>query len=462
MMRKTMVMALFLSSVLLARADVASAVETAKRIGLAYNQLGVVVTVANPTDVTAVKVVLKDGQGVAVQQQRAVLSGGSATVSFADLTPGTSYSYDVVLLMDEAEVEPVGWKTVPADLFEAVNWFGFISGAFQKATPDTNIEIEDQTFVSKGDALGVVTPTADPVDGRMTVTETRVEVMGAYAWDELPSLENSQVAVGLALKKNATEDSPANRVWAYKAGSGDWTALTSCEAPVGNGTYVLRTVMDYRANHKVASCTLTAGTETYTLFADVPLTADQMNRVGVFGGSVVRQNAGYPRLTAPVEVGPTGTEISLESSTEVDLAKLTAGTPYTVTGNGYALCWTDAANRYATKVGNTLTAHEGAPANGMESFASYALGLDPTDKLDKPAAIVKPGGIQSADGITVHVPNVTAANLPDSGVQVLFQRQKSTDGGTTWVDDGEPVAVGSDIAIPFTQGTLYRVNTILK
>ena len=54
MTRKSIVLAIGLASVAWAWADSASSVTTTERIGLAYNQLGVNVTVANPSGVTAV------------------------------------------------------------------------------------------------------------------------------------------------------------------------------------------------------------------------------------------------------------------------------------------------------------------------------------------------------------------------------------------------------------------------
>ena len=163
-------------------------------------------------------------------------------------------------------------------------------------------------------------------------------------------------------------------------------------------------------------------------------------------------------------------KIELTSNTELDLAKSSLETDrgYPVQnppGKKFHLRWKDAKGgdaKWAKVENGQLKAVAGAPANGLESFNSYALGLDPTDELAKPAAVVKSGGAQSATGITVHVPNVVKENLPDAGVEVLFQRQKSMDGGTTWTDDGAAVPVGGELTIPFTQGTLYRVNTVLK
>ena len=440
--------------------DIRSEVTTTEKVGLAYNRLDVNVTLATP-GATGVKVVLKDGQGATVATETAEFTDGAASVGFRDLTPGETYQYDVFLVGGESEVPPTDWETVSKDLFKSVDWFGFSAGSFQKSTPDTNITVADGLYASKDDVLGLVTPNAAPVEGERTVLETRIEVEGAYAWESLPALEGKQLMFGIALKAGETQDTPANRVWAYKLGSGNWTALPSSTAPVADGTYDLRAVLDYRAGHKVASCTLTADSVDYELFSNVPLTADRMNRVGVIGGSVAYQNAAYPCIISPTEVEPKGTEIELDASAEVDLAKLTAGTAYTVKDNGYALRWTDAGGRYATKSGNTLTAHEGVPANGLSSFTSHALGLDPTKEFAKPAAVVKEGGMQAADGVTVHVPNVVRGNLPDAGVEVLFQRQKSTDGGKTWTDDGSAVSVGGDLKILF-DGNLYRVNTVLR
>lgn len=440
--------------------DIRSEVTTTEKVGLAYNRLDVGVTLATP-GATGVKVVLMDGQGATVATETAEFTDGTANVGFRDLTPGETYQYDVFLVGGESEVPPTDWETVSKDLFKSVDWFGFASGAFLKATPDANIVVADEMYASKDNALGLVTPNAAPIEGERTVIEMQVEVGGAYAWNDLPALEGKQLSFGIVLKEGETADTPANRVWAYKLGSGNWTALPASTAPVADGTYDLRAVLDYRAGHKVASCTLTADSVDYELFSNVPLAADRMNRVGVIGGNVVSQDVGFPCIISPTEVEPKGTEIELDASAAVDLAKLTAGTAYTVKDNGYALCWTDAGGRYATKSGNTLTAHEGVPANGLESFTSHALGLDPTDELDKPVAVVKEGGMQAADGVTVHVPNVVRGNLPDAGVEVLFQRQKSTDGGKTWTDDGAAVSVGGDLKIPF-DGNLYRVNTVLR
>ena len=434
-------------------------VETSEDVSLWYNRLSVNVTLASESGAKGVRVVLKNGLGAVVGTETNDVVNGMASVEFRDLTPGETYSYDVFLTADGTEYfTPDEWQTVSKDLFKSIGWFEFVTGVFTGATPDENIEIVDEMYEAKEGELGIVTPTGNFATGKRTVLETQILVEGAYATNDLPEIVNNQLSFGPVLKDDKAEDVPNNRVWAYKLGEADWTLLETCEAPVTNGTYTLRTVLDYRAGVKVASCTLTDGVGGYELFAEVALTADKMNRVGVIGGNVAYQTAYYSQVE-PMEVEPQGQVIEFDSSAEVSLDKLNTGKPYEVSGNGYALSWKDADGLYATREGSVLTVHEGTPANGMSSFASYALGLDPTDAFDKPAAVVKREGHQSIEELTVNVPDVQ--NVIDSGVEAFHQLQCSENEGKTWVDVGEALPLGSDIKIPF-DNKLYRVNTVLK
>ena len=179
------------------------------------------------------------------------------------------------------------------------------------------------------------------------------------------------------------------------------------------------------------------------------------------GGTVV-----LPEKVAEATVGDDG-KIALSANAELDLStsSLADGAVCTVQnppGKKFHLRWKDATGSYATKSGDALTVHTGTPANGLKSFASHVLGLDPTNPLAKPAAVVKHGGLQSASGVTVHVPNVTAANLPDSGVEVIHRLQRSDDKGANWSDTDVSAGPGETLVVPFENGVLFRVNTVLK
>ena len=121
------------------------------------------------------------------------------------------------------------------------------------------------------------------------------------------------------------------------------------------------------------------------------------------------------------------------------------------------LSWTDSNGKYATLAGGTLTIHSGTPANGMESFHSYVLGLNPDVATDVPAAVVASLKVDN-DGIAVKVPNVTPAE--GAGCTPKLQLQRSSD-GTTW----ETVSVhdiDAEVKIPLADAYRYRVNTIIQ
>ena len=197
----------------------------------------------------------------------------------------------------------------------------------------------------------------------------------------------------------------------------------------------------------------------------------ELKLTGSYSGSILvcQKDGGTVNLPAVVpEATVSDGKINLASNAELDLSKtsLVGDTEYTVVqnqeGKKFHLRWKDSDGSYATRSGDKLTVHEGTPANGLNSFASYALGLEPTEPLAKPVAVVQEGGMQSKDGVTVHVPNVVAANLPDSGVEVIHRLQRSDDKGANWSDTNVSAGPGGTLVVPFESGVLYRVNTVLK
>ena len=197
----------------------------------------------------------------------------------------------------------------------------------------------------------------------------------------------------------------------------------------------------------------------------------ELKLTGEYSGAdlVCQKDGGTVNLPAVVpEATVSDGKINLASNAELDLSKtsLVGDTEYTVVqnqeGKKFHLRWKDSDGSYATRSGDKLTVHEGTPKNGLESFASYALGLEPMEPLAKPVAVVQEGGMQSESGVTVHVPNVVAANLPDSGVTVIHRLQRSDDKGANWSDTDVSAGPGGTLVVPFENGKLFRVNTVLK
>lgn len=439
---------------------------------MSYANLKVDASVSEAWGAESFDVVLKDASGETVATKTATVSSGRLVADFSDVAvPGGAYSYSVVLSGIGQQGVVAKGKT-DVELFSNVDWFGFKDGAPVKASKDANADVVSAALVQKSGASaeGKILPTTHASDGATVTTVSRLVVNGTYTWPELTQVAAvSQFALAPCRPDNSDDPSVLkDRTWAYRVGSGAWTAIDAANVPTANGSYDVKVVFDYAA--KTGNCWIKLSTEGDAAYrkivTDFALTDTKVNNAAIVGGGISALNASF-KTTAPVEVMPTGNTIVIDKNAEVRLENLTAGTAYAVQGaSGKAhLRWTDAKGgdaKWAKIENGQLKAVAGVPVNGLESFASHALGLDPTKELDKPAAVVKPGGLQSAAGVTVHVPNVVKANLPDAGVEVLFQRQKSTDGGTTWTDDGAAVPVGGELTIPFTQGTLYRVNTVLR
>ena len=322
------------------------------------------------------------------------------------------------------------------------------------------------------------------------------ESTGDYVVLQPSGASSSWLETGIAAGKRITS-----------VGLNGWCDLTSATAESGlrQGYAETTTVEDYRMDNSGVTLEITVG-ETWgvdTLVATVKEDGEvkgmvqkklseakdgkvrlelpglakgkcftyELKLTGEYSGSILvcQKDGGTVNLPAVVpEATVSDGKINLASNAELDLSKtsLVGGKEYTVVqnqeGKKFHLRWTDAANSYATRSGDKLTVHEGTPANGLKSFASYALGLEPTEPLDKPVAVVQEGGMQSKDGVTVHVPNVVAANLPDSGVTVIHRLQRSGDKGEHWADTETSAGPGGTLVVPFESGVLYRVNTVLK
>ena len=442
-------------------------VESSESFGMNYDNLKVSAEVSGQWGVEGLHVVIKDENNVVRSEKSVPVVDGRAIADFSEAEPGHTYSYAITLVGLGQFVETGNKNFV--DLFADVDWFCFGDGTFENAT-GSNIVIADAEFGQGPDEAraGKIIPRTAASDGSLVTTVSRLNVNGVYQWAELPAFTEGQFSVLLARKAGVDVSVLGERAWAYKVGTSAWMPVEVEGVPTANGSYDVKVVFDYAA--KKGNCWIKTASEddsAYRLIVgDFALTDTKVNNAAIIGGGISALNASF-KTTAPTEVLPSGNTIVIDKNAEVRLENLTAGTAYAVQGaSGKAhLRWKDAKGgdaKWAKVENGQLKAVAGTPANGLESFDSYALGLDPTDELDRPAAVVKPGGLQSASGVTVYVPNVVKTKLPDSGVEVLFQRQKSMDGGTTWMDDGEPAKVGGELTIPFAQGTLYRVNTILK
>lgn len=446
-----------------------------------YSGVTLDVAVGETWGVDTLVATVKDADGNVKGEVRKALSDAQDGKVRLDLSAytksGESYVYDLKLTGEYNDTPMTCEKgESQVDLFSMVDWFGFDGTAPVKAS------VQDLTIsggvlsATDPSVKGLMIPDASEAESSPTRIDATLSVPGAVPPWDLPAVP---VAGSQGVIVMAQFGGSVGRSWAvWSATANDWVAVSGTGVGTGNGSYEVRAEFDEISSVRSVRYSVKVGSD-YVVLKDgqanewfaLPAAATRLSRVSLSGaGGITSLEASYKALGPVPEVSVKDGKIELTSNTELDLAKSSLETDrgYPVQnppGKKFHLRWKDAKGgdaKWAKVENGQLKAVVGAPANGLESFNSYALGLDPTDELAKPAAVVKSGGAQSATGITVHVPNVVKENLPDAGVEVLFQRQKSVDGGKNWTNDGAAVPVGGELTIPFTQGTLYRVNTVLK
>lgn len=436
-------------------------VETAEAVSMNYDSLDVDVNVKENWGVDAVTVVLKDAQGAQVAAKAVQLTDGKGTANFAELTAGSSYSYDISV-SGSGQTRTVG-DSEEVDLFAQVDWFGFRNGAFEKST-GTGVSIVDNAFKATS-GTGTVNPTTASSEDAETVFEGRLVVNGAYQLGNqfegeagakaIPSV-TGQFAITLARKAGADVTQLGDRTWVVWK-NGTWTPVSF--SATENGSYDVKVTVDYKTGAGTYYLK-TAAAQSYTQVETFNVSAKKLTDAAVIGGSVSALNASF-KTVKPIEALPTGSEISLAANAEVDLARLAAG-DYAVrneTKTTYHLRWKDDSadgGKFAKMENGTLAVKTGTPANGMDSFTSYVLGFDPTVATDKPfLASVQ---VADPDKIQLTMPNMTPRTMSETGVAVTYQL-KVSDNPTTFTD--EPIATASEptfkVGVP-TEVKYYKVD----
>lgn len=451
-------------------------VATSEAFDMNYSNLVVTASATNVWGANKMTVTLKDGNTAVQSKVVDVVAGDNAPIEvlFDQAQAGKEYTYDVTFSgYSEAHGDVTKANAGTAMLFSNIGWFGFNGGAFENVKKTENISIDEtkRTFSSVDDEIGTITPTEESHEDARTVVETVMTVAGVYSWTDLPTVDDTQLALALVEGQDNS-----GRTWAYKVGAGEWKAVTGSSIPTESGTYTVKVEFDYASATKTATVWVKQGAVngdgTYVQLVgddDFLLTTNKLNSAAVKGSEVNAMNATFA-TTKPVEVKPDENkhEIPVTANAEVDLANLKGepGTVYTLTeqADKFHLRWKDVKTgdgKWAKiNASGKLVMMAGVPANGLDSYASYVLGLDAEKKTDVPAAVVQPY-VNQNEGIKLHIPNVVKANLPNSGYKVMFQVEKMVN--NEWVNEGAPVEAGGAVSIPYEPGSQrYRVNTILK
>ena len=434
-------------------------VTTTESFNMQYEKLKVNVSVTGAWGDTAKVTLKKDGVPVENAVVYGAVKDGACNFD-ADFTGktvvGEDYTYDVEFLKGGQSGTPIGSsETKSVKLYSEINWFGFDGSTFVNAeTTGIAINGTTGTFASEDDEIvGNINPEKDSDDGAQTTVETEVIVAGVSPIGDLPKADGQQFAVSLATDNGV-------RKWAYRVGSDDWEPSDATVA-TENGTYEVKVTFDYRDGIQTGTCWVKPeGGDYVALVTDFTLgTATKLAGTSVLGGDVGRMNASF-KTVSPAPVVPKNGKIEMNgSNVKVDLAQATAG-EYTVdkkSASGY-LSWKDADGKYAKVVGDNLViAADTAKKNGMDSYESYLLDLDPEDETSKP--IVKQVQNDDASKITFELPGLSPKPESVTGVAVSYDllelaTPKAETGVSTPFTDGNTVTVD----LPSSGVMYYKVN----
>ena len=116
------------------------------------------------------------------------------------------------------------------------------------------------------------------------------------------------------------------------------------------------------------------------------------------------------------------------------LADVAAGT-YTIAqpaNRRYSMKWTDSADKHATiNADGQLVVSSGAAANGIDSYDSYALGLDPENAASKP--VLDAAQNASGENVGMKVANVAPkTDVADVTMKVVETAEPAGDAGAEY------------------------------
>ena len=377
---------------------------------------------------------------------------GDNTVDFTNrgLIPGSTYDCKIEIVKTGASSDTNRNSSV--NLAATADWFGFDEGEFVKAAGDSNVDIVDNSIVAKDDSLpAVVTPTSESAANAKSTVEITVDYTEAFA--ETAVYDNAQSALAL------TEEG-----WKCLA-DGDWTAIANDNVLTDKGIYATRAEFDYTGTAGKVRFSVKSGDVWYVMknndtewFA-LSGTATKLNGTSFVGSGKVSAIAATYSSTDPIPPAIGEGVITLAGSTDVKLKDVDAG-DYTISstaGKKFSMKWSDADGKYAKIDGDKLKVISGTPANGVASYDSYALGLDPTSATSKP--VLDSAQNTATDKLSMKVANVVPnTEVADVTMKlVTMDTPTATEGAETAIAAGETVQIDLPSAVKY-----YKVKISIK
>ena len=417
-----------------------------------YSNVVFKVTVGDVTYADKLKITLNDGTGEKVIEQ-AIVANQDNVIDFSgkNLVPGTTYECTIEVVKTDAP-SMTDSHSEPVTLSATADWFGFNNGTFVKANTD-NVTVDEGKFGPTDEELpAVITPTSESAANAKSKVEITVDYTDAFA--ETTSYDNAQSALAL------TSDG-----WKCLAG-GDWTAIANDKVSTDKGIYATRAEFDYTVNPSKVRFSVKQGTGDWYVMKNnetewfaLSGAATKLNGTSFVGSGKIAAIAATYSSTDPIP--PTIGEgvITLAGSTDVKLNDVNAG-EYTISstaGKNFSMKWSDADNKYAKIENGKLKVISGTPANGIGSYDSYALGLDPTSAASKP--VLDAAQNASAENVSFKVANV----VPNTEVADVTMKLVTMDAPDATTGTETPIAAGEGVQIDLPSGVrYYKVKISIK
>ncbi len=364
---------------------------------------------------------LKVTVGDKVIKQKFTVGDNVVDFTGKGLVAGSTYDCRIEIVKDGASSDVKRDDSV--NLSATADWFGFGAGTFVKAQ-GKNVAIADGKFSPDDEEQpAVVTPNSESAANAKSTVEITVDYTQAFA--ETAQYDNAQSALALTSKG-----------WQCLAG-GTWTAIANDNVSTAAGVYATRAEFDYTGAAGKVRFSVKQNDVWYVMkngeteWFNLAGSAVRLNGTSFVGSGKISAIAAIYTSTDPIPPAINDGVITLAGSTDVKLNDVSAG-EYTISstaGKKFSMKWSDADGKYAKIENGKLKVISGTPANGIGSYDSYALGLDPTSAASKP--VLDAAQNASAEHVSFKVANVVPnTEVADVTMKLVETETPSADTGT--------------------------------
>ncbi len=364
---------------------------------------------------------LKVTVGDKVIEQKFTVGANVVDFTGKGLVAGSTYDCRIEIVKDGASSDVKRDDSV--NLSATADWFGFDAGTFVKAQGE-NVVIADGKFSPHDEEQpAVVTPSSESAANAKSTVEITVDYTQAFA--ETAQYDNAQSALALT-----------SEGWQCLAG-GTWTAIANDNVSTEAGVYATRAEFDYTGAAGKVRFSVKKNDVWYVMkngeteWFNLAGSAVRLNGTSFVGSGKISAIAAIYTSTDPIPPAINGGVITLAGSTDVKLNDVNAG-EYTISstaGKKFSMKWSDADGKYAKIENGKLKVISGTPANGIGSYDSYALGLDPTSAASKP--VLDAAQNASAEHVSFKVANVVPnTEVADVTMKLVETETPSADTGT--------------------------------